>query len=123
MYFYSRFCFLYRSFCRKKAAIVRCSTINFNGTNFGERNFFGFFSETLLKKSLLHRCFHLNFTKFLRTSYLQNTSRRVLLYFQKMFQGSVRKSSLFRVKNVFIRFFMTEIFRMFSSAACLRKFE
>ena len=33
---------------------------------------------TLLKKSLLHRCFPVNFAKFLRTPFLQNTSGRLL---------------------------------------------
>ena len=33
----------------------------------------------LLKKRLWHRCFPVNFAKFLRTSFLQNTSGRVLL--------------------------------------------
>ena len=34
---------------------------------------------TLLKKRLWHRCFPVNFAKFLRTSFSQNTSRRLLL--------------------------------------------
>ena len=34
---------------------------------------------TLLKKSLCHRCFPVNFVKFLRTIFLENTSRRPLL--------------------------------------------
>ena len=33
---------------------------------------------TLLKKRLCHRCFPVNFAKFLRTPFLQNTSGRVL---------------------------------------------
>ena len=33
---------------------------------------------TLLKKRLWHRCFPVNFAKFLRTPFLQNTSRRLL---------------------------------------------
>ena len=33
----------------------------------------------LLKKRLWHRCFPVNFEKFLRTSFLQSTSGRVLL--------------------------------------------
>ena len=37
------------------------------------------FKETLLKKRLWHRCFLVNFAKFLRTSFLQNTSGQVLL--------------------------------------------
>ena len=35
--------------------------------------------ETLLKKSLWHRRFPVNFAKFLRTPFLQNTSGRLLL--------------------------------------------
>ena len=34
---------------------------------------------TLLKKSLRHRCFPVNFVKFLRTPFLQNTYGRLLL--------------------------------------------
>ena len=36
-------------------------------------------STTLLKKTLWHKCFPLNFVKFLRTPFLQNTSGRLLL--------------------------------------------
>ena len=35
---------------------------------------------TLLKKRLWHRCFPVNFVKFLRTPFLQNTSGRLLLH-------------------------------------------
>ena len=35
---------------------------------------------TLLKKRLWRRCFPVNFVKFLRTPFLQNTSGRLLLY-------------------------------------------
>ena len=38
-----------------------------------------FFSRCLLKKRLWHRCFPVNFAKFLRTPFLQNTSGRLLL--------------------------------------------
>ena len=34
---------------------------------------------TLLKKGLWHRCFPVNFAKFLRTTFSQNTSARLLL--------------------------------------------
>ena len=36
---------------------------------------------TLLRKSLWYRCFPVNFAKFLRTPFLQNTSGRLLLLF------------------------------------------
>ena len=35
---------------------------------------------TLLKKRLRHRCFPVNFEKFLRTPFSQNNSGRLLLY-------------------------------------------
>ena len=35
--------------------------------------------QSLLKKRLCHRCCSLNFTKFLKTTFLQNTSKRLLL--------------------------------------------
>ena len=35
--------------------------------------------EFLLKKRFWHRCFPVNFAKFLRTPFLQNTSERLLL--------------------------------------------
>ena len=38
-----------------------------------------FFSATLLKKRLWHRCFSANYAKFLKTPFLQNTSGRLLL--------------------------------------------
>ena len=37
-------------------------------------------SATLLEKRLWHRCFLVNFDKFLRTLFLQNTSGRLLLF-------------------------------------------
>ena len=39
----------------------------------------GLRAATLLKKGLLHRCFPVNFAKFLRTLFLQNTYGRLLL--------------------------------------------
>ena len=42
-------------------------------------NFTGKKTLLLLKKKLMHRSFPVNFVKFLRTTLLQNTSRRLLL--------------------------------------------
>ena len=43
---------------------------------------------TLIKKRLWHRCFPLNFAKFLRTPLLENTSGRLLLTFlERIFRG------------------------------------
>ena len=49
-----------------------CQSVLFN-------KFAGLGPETLLKKKLRHSCFPLNLVKFLRTTYLQNTSARLLL--------------------------------------------
>ena len=38
----------------------------------------------MLKKRLWHRCFPVNFVKFLRTPFLQNTSGWLLLWFEKV---------------------------------------
>ena len=40
----------------------------------------GLTSATLLKKRLWHRCFPVDFAKFLRTPFVQNTSGRLLLW-------------------------------------------
>ena len=49
--------------------------------------------ETLLKKGLRYRCFPVNLTKFLRTSNLQNTSRRLLLCLVSFSEILVKKLS------------------------------
>ena len=55
----------------------------FTGKHLGQSLFFnkvaGLRPTTLLKKRLWHRCFPVNFVKFLSTPFLQNTSRRLLL--------------------------------------------
>ena len=55
----------------------------FTGKHLCQRLFFnkvtGLRPATLLKKSLWNTCFPVNFTKFLRTPFLQNSSGRLLL--------------------------------------------
>ena len=59
-------------------------------TKFAEKHLFqilffnkvaGLSPATLLKKRLWHRCFPVNFVKYSRTPFLQNTSGRLLLLF------------------------------------------
>ena len=38
-----------------------------------------FFNKNLIKKETPHKCFPVDFAKFLRIPFLQNTSRRLLL--------------------------------------------
>ena len=60
----------------------------------------GLRSATLLKKRLWHRCFPVNFAKFLRKPFLQNTSRRLLLkvvnllFYFRVFVSEKRKCTL-----------------------------
>ena len=65
-----------------KKGVLR-SFIKFTGKYLCQSLFFnkvaGLRAVTLLKKRLWHRCFPVNSAKFLRTTFLQNTSGRLLL--------------------------------------------
>ena len=81
------FPFNFRSSYRKcsiKKGVLR-NFSKFTGKHLHQSLFFnkvaGLRPATLLKKMLWHRCFPLNFQKFLRTPFLQNTSGRLLLEF------------------------------------------
>ena len=72
-----------------KKMFLKISLI-FTGKHLCQSLFFnkvaGLRPATLLKKRLRHRCFPVNFVKFLRTSFLQNTSGRLLLSLCKLIQ-------------------------------------
>ena len=57
---------------------------NFTGKHLCRSLFFSLFFNKgfLLKERLRHKCFIVNFAKFLRTPFLQDTSERLLLIFQ-----------------------------------------
>ena len=67
-------------FCKK--GVLR-NLAKFTGKHLCQSLFFNkvgdFRPATLLKKRLWHRCFPVNFAKFLRTTFLQNTSGRLFL--------------------------------------------
>ena len=75
----------YHSFILKKGVLRNFA--KFTGKQLCQGFFFnkGAGPATLLKKRLWHRCFPVNFAKFLRIPFLQNTSGQLLLYhsFQK----------------------------------------
>ena len=50
----------------------------------------------LLKKILRHRCFTVNFCEFLKKTFLQNTSRRLLLYRHQTLRKSFKITGYFR---------------------------
>ena len=68
--------------CSIKKGVLRNFT-KFTGKHLCQslflNNVAGLRPATLLKKKLWHRCFHVDFVKFLRTPFLQNTSARPLL--------------------------------------------
>ena len=68
--------------CSMKEGILRNFT-KFTGKHLCQSLFLnkvaGLTPATLLKKRLWHRYFPVNFVKFLRTTFLQNTSQRLLL--------------------------------------------
>ena len=55
---------------------------------------------TLLKKILRHRCFPVNFAKFLRTPFSENTFGRLLL--QNLFVRLIRISGCFLIQILFL---------------------
>ena len=61
-------------FCKK--GVLR-NFVKFTGKHLCQSHFFN--KVALLKKRLRHRCFPVNFAKFLRTPFLQNTFGRLLL--------------------------------------------
>ena len=64
--------------CRNRCSMEKGVLRNF--TKFtGKHLCQSFRSANLLNKRLWHRCFTVNFAKFLRTPFLQNTSGRLLL--------------------------------------------
>ena len=68
--------------CSVKIGVLR-KFVKFTRKYLCQRLFFnkvvGLWPATLLKKSLWRRCFPVNFAKFLRISFFQNTSGRLLL--------------------------------------------
>ena len=60
---------------------------------------------TLLKKRLWHRCFPVNFVKFLRTAFLQNTSVRLLL-FMVLIPWSICSDNIFNQGIIFNKYFL-----------------
>ena len=65
--------------------VVLTNFAKFTGKHLSHSFFFnkvaGLSPATLFKKRLRHRCFPMNFAKFLRTPFLQNISGRLLLIF------------------------------------------
>ena len=68
--------------CSARKGILR-NFVKFTGKHLSQSVFFnkvaGLMPASLLKKSLRHSCSPVNFAKFLRTPFLQNTSGRLLL--------------------------------------------
>ena len=71
-------------------------------------------TATLLKKKLWHRCFSVNFAKFLRTLFLQNTSGRLLLHKHPWLHGTslIPETQLFT--KPFFRFMILAPFQLIS---------
>ena len=96
-----------------KKSVLRNFT-KFTGKHLCQSFFFnkvaGLRPATLLKKRLWHRCFPVNFVKFLRTPFLQNTSGRLLLNSDKFGYSFIKNEITFMYilciykKNILILF-------------------
>ena len=69
--------------CSVRKGVIR-NFAKFAGKHLCQSLFFN--KVFLLKKRLWHRCFPVNFTKFLRTPFLRNTSGRLLLSFLRKYE-------------------------------------
>ena len=80
--------------CSVKQYVLR-NFAKFRGKHLRQSLFFNKIAgtATLLKKRLLHRCFPVNFAKFLKIPISQKTSGRLLLYFEKNTLTYLRKNS------------------------------
>ena len=94
----------YRSchqWCSVKKGVLKCFAKS-TGKHLWQSLFFdkvaGLRSATSLKKRLWHRCFPVNFAKFLRTSFLQNTSGRLLLTLVTLENSVVEEVSFYNVR-------------------------
>ena len=74
-----------------KKDILRNFT-KFTGKHLWQSLFFNKFAgmrpATLFKRKLFHSCFPVNFAKFSRTPFLQNTSEQLLLCFMEFSDGN-----------------------------------
>ena len=57
-------------------------------------------SATLLKKRLWHRCFLVNFAKFLRAPFFTERLRWLLLYLGRVLSGSRKGNKIFRIQSI-----------------------
>ena len=83
--------------CSLKTDVLRNFT-KFTATHLCQSLFFnkvaGLSSATLLKKRLWHRCFPVNFAKFLRICFLQNSSGRLLHCLYQLLHSQVYHNAL-----------------------------
>ena len=99
--------------CSVKKGVLR-NTAKFTGKQLCQSLFLhkiaGFRPVTLFKKRLWHRCFPVNFMKFLKAPFLQNTSRRLLLQFQDF---SHKKLTLihFSTLKIYLARYLATIFQ------------
>ena len=99
--------------CSMKKGVLRNFT-KFTGKQLCQSLFFnkvaGLRPATLLKKRLWHSCFPVNFVKFLRTPFLQNTSGRLLpyisFYLSLVFMFSTLFPQPYLINSIFVTFYV-----------------
>ena len=103
--------------CSVKKGVLRNYT-KFTGKHLCQGLFFskvtGLRSATLLKKRLWHKFFPVNFVKFVRTPFLQNTSARLLLIFEKIGTDTLSLHIFFNY-NAWNRYSCRDAFRTLSN--------
>ena len=96
----------------KKRRVLRNFT-KFTGKHQCQSLFFnkviGLRRATLLKKRLCHKCFPVNFVKFLRTTFSQNTSGRLLLSIVFLKIAILKTFEIFTTKHLCWRTFFDNV--------------
>ena len=118
--------------CSMKKGVLR-NFAKFKGKYLCQSLFFdkvaGLSHAALLKKRPWHRCFPVNFAKFLRTSFLQNTSGRLLLeiirenFFFRMVQFYFQKRYIDYIDCILSKTFRNPAFCIKRTAIILKNLE
>ena len=110
----SRICTRSHRRCSVKKDVLR-NFAKFTGKHLCQSHFLNKVAglETLLRKRLCRRCFPVNFAKFLRTPFLQSTSRRLLL--DMLVDKNFSRAHYF--SHTFYNFFFFFIFKLFCGAS------
>ena len=87
-------------FCKKTCPSNFCKIYRKTGVRVSFKESCSSQPRTLLLKWLWHRCFSVSFVKFWKTSFLQNTSEGLLLYFCKALSSKAASNAIAKSRQI-----------------------